>query len=138
MNGIEALRSGAIKNAGQIDHRVSAFADGGKRVRIADIGLHRHDLPGDPERLHMAREIGPAAGDADAIAAFGERPHDMPAEKARAADDGDQCLGRGKASRASNPSSWQDFAFYRGVPPLQSPNRRCTERLVDTDAQGVI
>ena len=50
--------------------------------------------PGVAQGLQMARKIGPAAGHADAIAALGQRPHDVAAEKARAADDGDESVGR--------------------------------------------
>jgi len=41
----------------------------------------------------MAGEIGPAAGDADAVAALGQRPHEMTADEARPAEHGNE-LGR--------------------------------------------
>ena len=79
MNSIKTLRAPAEKNASQVDDRLGAVTNGRERVRVAHIGLHWHDLPGHPQRLDMAGEIGSAAGDPDA--------------KARAAKDGDQRVG---------------------------------------------
>ena len=36
----------------------------------------------------MPRQVRPAAGHPDAVAALGQRPHDVAADKARAADKG--------------------------------------------------
>jgi hypothetical protein len=44
--------------------------------------------------LQVARKVGPAAGDPDAVAAPRQRAHDVPADEARAADDGDESVGR--------------------------------------------
>ena len=51
-------------------------------------------MAGGAQGLQMARQIGPPAGNADAVAALGQRPDDMPANEARTADDGDQSVGR--------------------------------------------
>jgi hypothetical protein len=48
------------------------------------------DLADAAERLQEIRKLGPAHGDADAVAALGERAHDMAAEKSRAAENGDE------------------------------------------------
>ena len=63
------------------------------RPADAQIGLHRLDLADIAERLQMAGELGAARRDADAVAALGQRPDDMPAEKARAAKNGHQFRG---------------------------------------------
>ena len=54
------------------------------RPAHAQIGLHRLDLADIAERLQMAGEFGPAGGDPDPVAALGQRPHHMPADKAGA------------------------------------------------------
>ncbi|MER9797182.1 hypothetical protein NKJ36_08560 [Mesorhizobium sp. M0142] len=41
----------------------------------------------------MAGEIGPTAGDPDAVAAPGQRPHDMTTDKAGAAEHDDELWG---------------------------------------------
>ena len=41
----------------------------------------------------MAGEVGTAAGDADAVAPLGQRPHDMAAYEARPAEDDDELWG---------------------------------------------
>ena len=56
-----------IENAREVDDREGPLANRGERGWIAHIGLHRHDLARCAERLHMAREIRPPAGDADAM-----------------------------------------------------------------------
>jgi hypothetical protein len=48
VDGIEALRSGGIENARQVDDGIGAVAGRGERGGIADIGLNRHDLAGGP------------------------------------------------------------------------------------------
>ena len=88
MDGIKTLGAAAGQNAGQIDHRIGPVTGGGQRGGITHIGLHRHDLSGRAQGLHMARKIGPAAGHPDAVAALGQRPHNVAADKARAADKG--------------------------------------------------
>jgi hypothetical protein len=50
------------------------------------------DLTDLTQGLEMARQLRPAHGDADAIAALGQRPHHMAAEEARAAEYGDKRL----------------------------------------------
>jgi hypothetical protein len=60
------------------------------RGRIAQIGLHGVDLPDAAERLQEAGELGAAYRDTDAVAELGQRAHDVAAEKARAAEHGDE------------------------------------------------
>ena len=94
VDGVEVLRARRIEHAREVDHGIGALAGRRERGRIAHIGLHHHDLAGIAERLQVARKVGPAAGDADAVAAPGQRPHDVPADEARTADDGDESVGR--------------------------------------------
>jgi hypothetical protein len=53
------------------------------------------DLADPAERLQMAGKVGPAHCDADAVAVLAERAHDVAAEKARPAIDGDQLVDIG-------------------------------------------
>src|SRR5690606_28344299 len=56
----------------------------------AKIGLHRLDLADIAERLDMKREIGVAHRDPHAIAALGQRAHDMAADETAAAENRDE------------------------------------------------
>ena len=51
------------------------------------------DLPDAPERLQVARKIGPPHGVADAVALARERAHQVAADEARAAEHRDQRFG---------------------------------------------
>ena len=82
------------------------------------------DLSDAAERLQVAGEIGPAHRDADAVAALGQRAHHMAAEKARAAEDGDQRVG-GDSSHAVLVDGGQSGAEYSNGPALyRGGNRR--------------
>jgi hypothetical protein len=48
------------------------------------------DLADPAHRLQMPSQLRPADRNADAVAALGQRAHDMTAEKARAAKHGDK------------------------------------------------
>jgi hypothetical protein len=50
------------------------------------------DLADSAKRLEVAGEFGAAAGDADAVMALGQCAHDVTAEEAGAAVDGDQAI----------------------------------------------
>ena len=60
------------------------------RARMAHVGLHRMDLADPAERLQMAGKVRPPHRDADAVVALGQRPDQMAAEEAGAAEDRDQ------------------------------------------------
>ncbi len=68
--------------------------------RITQIGLHRVDLADSSERLQVARKIGAADCDADAVTDLGERTHHMAAEETGAAENGDQRLQRNSGHAA--------------------------------------
>src|SRR5262245_59559396 len=53
------------------------------------------NLADPPERLQVAGEIGAAHRDPDAVFTLRQRPHDMAAEKAGAAENRDQGVGIG-------------------------------------------
>jgi hypothetical protein len=61
---------------------------------MAHIGLHGMDLPDPAERLQEAGKLRAADGDANAVAEFGQRAHDVAAEETRAAEDGDERFER--------------------------------------------
>jgi len=71
-----------MQDGDEIDDMVGALHGAVHRPAHAHIGLHRLDLADIAERLQMAGKIGPPAGDPDAIAALGQRAHDMAADKA--------------------------------------------------------
>ena len=54
------------------------------------------DLADAAERLQEIGELGPAHGNADTIAALGQRAHDMAAKEAGAAENGDEGVGVGR------------------------------------------
>ena len=95
MHHVEALRAAFIEDGDQIDDDARSAHRGFDRARIAHIGLHGMDLPDAAERLQEIGKLGPAHGDADAVAALGERAHDMAAEEAGAAENGDKGVGVG-------------------------------------------
>ena len=90
LHRVEALPAALEQDADQVDHDVGVARGGLDRARIAQVGLHRVDLADPAERLQVAGEFRPADRDADAVAALGQRAHDMAAEEARAAEDGDE------------------------------------------------
>ncbi len=82
LNGVELLRARLLQYADEIDGGFSVPQGMGDRIRIAQIGLHRMDLPDFAERLQMKREIRAAHGDPDPPAAPRQGTHHMPADKA--------------------------------------------------------
>ena len=90
LHGVEPLPAALEQDADQVDHDVGVAHRGLDRAGVAQVGLHRMDLADPAERLQMAGEVGPAHRDADAVVAPGQRPHQMAAEKAGAAEDRDQ------------------------------------------------
>ena len=66
------------------------------RAAVAQVRLDEGDLADIAERLQEAGEIGTAHGDADAIAALGERPDDMPPTKPRPSEHGHERRQVGK------------------------------------------
>ena len=90
VNSIESLRAAACKDADQVDDDARAAGRGLHRRRIAQVGLHGVDLADLAERLQVSRQFGPAHADADAITPLGQRADDMPPQKTRAAEHGDE------------------------------------------------
>jgi hypothetical protein len=90
---LEALLAALEQHADQIDHHVGPAHRGLDRGRIAQVGLHRVDLPDPAERLQVPGEIRPAHRRTDPVALADERPHQVAAEEARAPEHGDQRLG---------------------------------------------
>ena len=86
----EALGSGLLEDADEVDHYVRARDRPRDRIRVAQVRLHGDDLPDLSERLKEQGEVGPADGDANAVAALGQSPDHVPSEKAGAAEDRDQ------------------------------------------------
>ena len=95
MDHVETLGAAFIENPDQIDDNARPAHRGLDRARITHIGLHGMDLPDAAERLQEIGEFRSADGDADAVAALGERAHDMAAEEAGAAKNGDKGVGVG-------------------------------------------
>ena len=93
MHRLEALLAALEQHADQVDHHVGAAHRGLDRGRIAQIRLHRVDLPDPSERLQVAGEIRPAHRRADPVALARQRPHQVAAEEARAPEHGDQRFG---------------------------------------------
>ena len=81
------------ENADEIDRGFGPAQRGGERIGIADIGLDGMDLADVAERLQMECEVGTPRGDADAPAVARQRPDDMPADEARAAEYRDDAIG---------------------------------------------
>ena len=78
----EFLAAALVQDADQVDDMIRALDGAVDRPAHAQIGLHRLDLADIAERLQMAGKIGTAAGDANPVAALGERPHHMAPDKA--------------------------------------------------------
>jgi hypothetical protein len=90
LDGFEGLGARFGENADEIDHHRAAARRRGDRFGIAQVGLDGMDLADLAERLEVAGEVGPPHRDPDAVVALGQRPHHVPADKARAAENGDQ------------------------------------------------
>ena len=90
LHGVEALPAALEQDADQVDDDVGVAHGRLDRAGVPHVGLHGMDLPDPAERLQVAGEIRPAHRDADAVVALGQRPHQVAAEEARAAEDRDQ------------------------------------------------
>ena len=85
MNGIKRLPPARRQDANEVNNRVRAFYGRAHRGWIAQIGLHGVDLPDIPHRLQMAGKIRPPNRRPHAPSLPRERPHRVPANKARTA-----------------------------------------------------
>ena len=90
LHRVEALAAALEQDADQVDDDVGVAHRGLHRAGVAHVGLHRMDLADPAERLQVAGEVGPPHRDADAVVPARQRPHQMAAEEARAAEDRDQ------------------------------------------------
>src|SRR5712671_2371053 len=97
LDGFKSLSPALEQDADQIDDHMGITDGGFDRIPVAQIGLHGMDLADPSERLQVAGEVRAANGDADAVALLAERAHDVAAEKAGAAEDGDQLVHFGSA-----------------------------------------
>ena len=75
MDGAEGLRPPADQHAHAIDDRIDALDGGAHTVRIAQIGLHRHDLAHAARGFQELRPFRVPAGDPHA-GALGRQPLD--------------------------------------------------------------
>src|SRR5262249_59542402 len=91
---VEFLSSALEQEADKVDHHIGIARGRLDRGRIAHIGLHGMDLSDPSERLQEAGKLRAADGDANAVAEFGQRTHDVTAEETRAAEDGDERFKR--------------------------------------------
>jgi len=82
--------AGLEQDAHQIDDDIAAAHRSRDRRPIAHVGLDRVNLADAAERLQMTGEVRAAHRDADAILPLCQRLHHVPAEKPRAAENGDQ------------------------------------------------
>ena len=89
-HGVETLVAPLEQETDQIDHGIGVAHGGLYQIRVAQIGLHRMDLADPAHRPQMAAQLRAAHRGADAVAAVGQRPHHVAAEKTRAAEHGDQ------------------------------------------------
>jgi len=101
VDGIETLAAPFKKDADKIDEDRGIAGGGFNRSCIPQIGLHGVDLADTAKRLQIAGEFGPAHRHPDPVVALGKSPHDMAAEKARAAVHGDQGVVRTACGHAA-------------------------------------
>ena len=92
LDGVETLAAFLKQDADQVDDGVGVAHRRFDQFGKAHIGLHGVDLPDAAERLQVPGQFRAAHRDPDPVIAVGQRPHDMAAEKARAAEDGDQLV----------------------------------------------
>jgi hypothetical protein len=109
LHRIESLPPVLEQNADEIDHHIRLARSRLDRGGMTHIGLHGMDLADLAERLQEAGKLGAADGDANAVAEFRQRAHDVTAEEARAAEYGDERFERNRGHARSNPS----LAEYR-------------------------
>ncbi len=94
LDGLEGLGAALGQDRDQIDDDVSVADRSCDRIRIAQIGLNRVNLPDFAERLQMPGEVGAAHGDTDAIIALGQGPDHMPSKETGSAEDRNEGIGR--------------------------------------------
>ena len=92
LDRVEGLLAPGGENADQVDRRFGPAQRGGEQVGIADIGLHRMDLSDAAERLEMESKIGATGRHADAPAVARQGPHQMAADEAGTAENGDDAI----------------------------------------------
>ncbi len=105
LHRIEPLAVAFKEDAHEIDRDVRAPQGRVDRSGMPQVGLDRVNLSDPAERLQVPGEIGPADRDADFVVPLGQRPHDMAAEKARAAEHGDENVVVGLKGHASDPDA---------------------------------
>ncbi len=78
------------------------------------------DLADPAERLQVAGEVRPAHGDADAVVTLGQRPDQMAAEEAGAAEDRDQRVVMGLEGHGSALAGGSGLRrIQQGFAPVQ-------------------
>jgi hypothetical protein len=92
VHGGKPLAPALEQDSDKIDDHVAAVGGVLHRFGVAQVGLNRMDLAHAAERLQVSGQIGAAHPDPDAIAALGERAHQMAAEETGTAEDGDEGL----------------------------------------------
>jgi len=90
VNPLIALRATILENRSQIDDGIGAFAGSSHRGGITHIGLDQNDLARNTQRHNMASKVRPAASNTDAVAAFGEGPHNVAADEAGSTNQRDE------------------------------------------------
>ena len=90
LHGVETLPSALEQDADQVDDDVGVAHGRFDGTGVPHIGLDGVDLPDPAERLQVPGEVRPAHRDADAVVALGQRPDQVAAEEAGAAEDRDQ------------------------------------------------
>ncbi len=96
MHRLVALAAALALDPGGVDDGVGALDRGGDRIRIAQVGLHQLDLADDAQRAEETGEVGPPDRDPDAPALARQRPDDVPADEAGAAENGRQTISAGR------------------------------------------
>ncbi len=92
LDGVERLAAALSQDADQVDRDLSVAHGRLYGGGIAQIGLHGMDLADPAERLQMAGQFRPAHRHAKPVVALGKRPDHGPAQKARSAENRDQCV----------------------------------------------
>ena len=106
MHGLEALTPALALHPGGVDDDFGALDGCGQRCGIAKVRLHRLHLADIAYRLQEACEIRAPHGGPHAPPAPRESAHDVPADKARASENGNQPVaGRRKFSHLRSPRS---------------------------------
>jgi hypothetical protein len=127
LDGVEALSAFLVQDADQVDDRVGIAHRRRDRIGKTQIGLHGMDLPDPAERLQVSGQFRAAHRDPDPIVPVGQRPHRMAAEKARAAEDGDQLVE--VALQSHRRAGIQDgFCAVQGLEHVPKSGSRPSER----------